>query len=374
MQSFTKEVAGFDFFEKAFNLKMSFEYVDSDKDGREDDVRIGVYFNDVLYNNELVVARDYKMTNYLLAFTDDGEAHPLEINNPKKQNVVPIQPDENLKKISFSSFSIEDAEFTDINVTDFCTSGAYRDLMKGKTLDGTLFHGRVKFGEKGGAELRFGGLATAWLGLRITGHADGTIILTEAELNAPEKQFSYLFNPYEAGCELVGAWLDLKISTQFVDCDNDGVVDDVKLGIWFNDVLYQNEYIYLCNYAPHMGSYLSIYSSNKEGYISIESVEVDNTIELTLFGFDDNYKSRFKTLKKDKVEGVPLGVTAEYDTVDYGVKAMEDALEQKQDAGNTLDDKSGTVPYVTFIAAGAILVILSGGCVFLYTKKRKKQA
>ena len=103
----------------------------------------------------------------------------------------------------------------------------------------------MKFSKNGDTELRIGGTTSAWLGLRITGIIDGSIMLTEAEQNTPEKQFSYLFTPYLAGCELVGEWLDLKLSIQFVDHDGDGAKDDVKLGVWFGGKLYNNNFKFI---------------------------------------------------------------------------------------------------------------------------------
>ncbi len=373
LQTYTKDIVGFDFYKEAFNLKVSFEYIDADEDGDKDDVQIGVFFNDVLYNNRFVVAKNYKMTNYLLAYTDDSALHPLELKSTKAViPSAPIKPDKDLKEISFSSFGIEDAEFDEIDISNFCTFGSYQTLEEDATLDGTLFHGKVKFGKAGGSELRFGGLSTPWLGIRITGNADGSIILSEAEGGLPEKQFSYSFNPYDAGCELVGVWLDLQISTQFVDSDKDGKKDDVQLGIWFNDVLYMNEYIILRDYAPHMGTYLSIYCFNEEGYIAIKSVEVDNTISLSMFGFDDDYEKCFKASQKDKVEGEPLGVTTEYDIVEYKFSEGKKASEVELVDDNTVDKSMNGWKYGIFGLAGVVVLAGIIICIILAKKKKEK--
>lgn len=99
------------------------------------------------------------------------------------------------------------------------------------------------------------------------------------------------------------------MSVQYVDSDGDGKKDDVKLGIWFDGVLYENKYIYIADFAESMGSYMGIYSSNPESHISIRSIEVETYIDLALFGFDDNYASRFKTTGDYYVAGEPRGVT-----------------------------------------------------------------
>ena len=64
-----------------------------------------------------------------------------------------------------------------------------------------------------------------------------------------------------AGVPLVGKEVDVKISIQYVDQDGDGSENDVKLGMWFNDKLYNNEYIYLKNYTDldySMGTWMTL--------------------------------------------------------------------------------------------------------------------
>ena len=373
LQVYTKDKAGVDFFKKDFDLKISFEFIDSDNDENKDDLQMGVYFNNVLYNNELVVARDFEMTKFLLARTDDAELHPLELKVVRDDNEVAIRPDKSLKEISFSSFGIEDAVFDDIDVSRLCATGSYYDIEEGNTLDGTLFHGVVKFSKVGSCELRFGGLISPWTGIRIMGASDGNIYVLDAEGDAPEKQYSYILNPYDAGCQLVGKWLDLKISTQFVDVDGDGKKDDVQLGFWFNDVLYKNEYIVLMNYRKNMGSYLSIYCFDANTDIAIKSVELNNTISLDIFGLDDNFKKQFASTGKDPVVGEPLGVTQEYETADYHLDMTREAMEVEKPGGDSTVHQSVKLRYVILAAIGS--VCLAGIIVWLilFVKKRKNR-
>ena len=53
----------------------------------------------------------------------------------------------------------------------------------------------------------------------------------------------------------------MKVSIQYVDNDGDGTKNDVKVGMWFNDKLYENKYIYLKDYANlgySMGTWMTI--------------------------------------------------------------------------------------------------------------------
>ena len=368
--TYTKKVAGVNFYEAPFNLKVSFEYVDSDNDSANDDVKVGVYFNNELYHNDYTYFRDFAMTKWLLAYTDDGKAHPLRLRLPNEKDAEPIAPPTDLKVITFSSFGIDDADFTEIDTTNFLAKGQYRDIVKGATLDGTLFHGKVKFSTIEGCQIRYGGLETPWLGL-ILGTANEEILaLWEAEMNLPEKEIAIHFMEGEAGTTLTGEWLDLKMSTEFVDYDGDGKKDDVKFGIWFNDRMYRNTYYYFVDYAPHMGSYMCVYSQVEESHISIQSVEVDDYIDLAFYGFGDNYRSWFSDETAYIAKGEPLGVTVEYDTVDYELDTSVKKVELK-DTGISADGDSSIMPIVAWIAGA----VLATGAVFLivfFGKKRNK--
>ena len=309
LMSFQTNTAGVNFYEKKFNLKVSFEYIDSDSDGAKDDLKLGVYFNDRLYDNEYVVIKDRvaDMTKWLLIYTDDIVAHPLTVRLPGEKDPDPIQPDEELKIITFSSFGIEDADFTNIDTGNFCASGLYRDVIKGKTLDGTLFHGKVKFSTAYGADIRLGGVKDGWTGIRLATTGDGCLILEDTAIE--NKKLSKILVPTVAGSTLTGKWLDLMMSIQYVDHDGDGKQDDVKLGVWLNGVLYENQYIYIDDYTECLGSYMGIYSSNPNSHISIRSIKLKEYIDLALFGFDDAYMKRFKTTANYRVNGTPHGVS-----------------------------------------------------------------
>lgn len=121
-----------------------------------------------------------------------------------------------------------------------------------------------------------------------------------------------------------------------------------------------------------MGTNLSVYSYNPEGYIAIKSVKVDDKISLSMFGFDDDYKDYFKTATKDKVKGEPLGVTADYDTVDYKYNKDKTASEVE------LVDDNSTIPgaqnwkYGVLALAGIVVAAGLVICILLARKKKEK--
>lgn len=78
------------------------------------------------------------------------------------------------------------------------------------------------------------------------------------------------------------------LTTEYVDSDKDGKKDDVKFGIWFNDVLYNQEYIYFPNLVPEMGSNFTICASqdNPKSYIFVQSdPKIKTVVDFSLYGF-----------------------------------------------------------------------------------------
>ena len=89
-----------------------------------------------------------------------------------------------------------------------------------------------------------------------------------------------------AGVDVVGGSYDLKISIQYVDDAT------IKMGIWFNDALYDNKYVYVDvseKSNDKLGLYMGITSTTGGGTITLERKHV----ELQSLGwkdFDVNYK------------------------------------------------------------------------------------
>ena len=89
-----------------------------------------------------------------------------------------------------------------------------------------------------------------------------------------------------AGVDVVGGSYDLKISIQYVDDAT------IKMGIWFNDALYDNKYVYVDvseKSNDKLGLYMGITSTTGGGTITLERKHA----ELQSLGwkdFDVNYK------------------------------------------------------------------------------------
>ena len=285
-------IAGTELVGKKFNLKISILFFENDGDGNKNDVQLGIWINDVLYNNSYIILPDYaeQMGGYLGVYCKT-ENTSMTIQAGMSDYGEAIIPDPSLKEISFSSFGIKDGIYG-YKDNDLAASGGYYDAVKGTTLDGTLFHADVKF-SSGKMMLRYGGKNSAWEGLWF--QSDGNHIkLWDGE------NLICRFLPEIAGTQLVDNMFNLKMSIVYVDSDSDGMEDDVQLGIWFNDVMYKNAYIYLTDFALKMGSLLGIYSPKEEETLEIHSVDIYNGIDYGIFGFDKDYENYLKTTGIEK--------------------------------------------------------------------------
>ena len=214
----------------------------------------------------------------MLLFTSCGKQEqqkPTVTDTPKKQERL----SEDLKQITFRDFGIKDGPYTDT-----VKQGQY----SGESLNGTVFCGKVTFSEEGRARLVLGG-TTSQGGFALSTVKDietgKTVLqLSDSDLDRSGAKFEeYYFNSDVAGVPLIGEELDLKLSIEFVDADKDKKEDDVKLGVWFADKLYNNEYIYLKNYTEtghSMGNWLAVTLQDASiTVVSIGSVELETIPE-----------------------------------------------------------------------------------------------
>lgn len=286
-------IAGTTLVGQKFNLKISILFMDNDEDGNKNDVQLGIWINDVLYNNSYIILPDYmEKLGGNLGIYCKTEDTSVTIQARKVDYGEAIMPESSLKEISFSSFGIKDGIYG-YKKNDLAVTGGYYDVMKGTILDGTLFNADVKFSSYK-MMLRYGGKKSAWEGLWF--ESDGDIIKLWDGKNLVCK-----FLPEIAGTQLVDNTFNLKLSIVYVDSDSDGVKDDVQLGVWFNDVMYRNRYIYITDFAPQMGSLLGIYSSKEGETLEVRSAEVYNGIDYGIFGFDKNYESYLKTTGIERI-------------------------------------------------------------------------
>lgn len=193
-------------------------------------------------------------------------------NNSKNPETL----DPGYKMITLGNFGIKDGTYRSV-----IEKGSYALSMHKK-----VFSVDIEFSSDLGEDFRYGSQVDGWHGLRFW--SDGSVLRME---DVDGYTSTYTFAPLIAGTKLVDREFNLKLSTEYVDSDNDGRKDDVKLGVWFNDKLYNNKYIYLKDYKDVLGKYIGVYCSNDIAYIKVKSVEgIPTGVDYTIFGFTRDWK------------------------------------------------------------------------------------
>ena len=267
-------------------VALSVEYV-SVTDGKVT-MKVGVFFDRVLYNNTYYTVKDVP-EDYLkqsVRFYPVGKLNAVASLGGKQEEREKVLVPVDMKNITFMDAGILDG-------TDDTFTGDFGL----ETLNGTVFSAIMRYNVPGSRMhyglvrevSTFGGIA-----FRLE---DGKLVVSNEK--APEgatgdgilhnMPFRLLvIEPKEAG---VGdTFLDkefrLQVSTEFVDMDNDGQVNDIKLGVFINGYLYRSEYVYIKDNAKQLGTEIN-FNTGTAGYYASYNYE-GSFQELTAkdFGLD----------------------------------------------------------------------------------------
>ncbi len=278
---FTPEIAKTQFKDTRILLQITTERVDSDNDGNYDDIKLGVWFNGTLYDNVyiyLVDAVDNIRQNFALIQKDqksDEGYVTIESYSERSSNIERVPS--YLPEITFTDYDITDRTTT--WQTKICDGNIVGTVFSGYfDVDGKIW---FQYGGKGAGKDDF------WKGMRIS--FDGEKMYLGS--SSGEFRGSYTFTTEKAGVEFYGNSFLLQISLEKVDSDNDKIADDVKLGVFFNGVLYDNTYIYLVDAADKFGNNIAIIQPDQipaNGRATIKSIK--KKVDFTEFGFTEQWK------------------------------------------------------------------------------------
>ena len=272
------------FLNKEIDLTIKVTEYDIDKDGESTDVYIGIYFGGNLYQNIFVKGSLLEtngasrgLGNVLACPQGAAELDPL----PEK---VATEP--SLDEVDFIDLHVESGLYT-FNANKLALSRNYKKGFVNKTFVGT-----VNFSDKAGSYITLAGRQNAWEGIQIRVLKDGKLFLSEAnnrfgamELD-PAKANTDTFNNKD---------ITVKLSFEQVDLDDDGMLDDIRLWLYFDDVLYNGKPIkQLVDYAQYIGTYFGIYSSNEKAYVKVTAPIRE--VDFSIMGFSKDWK---KTLGLD---------------------------------------------------------------------------
>lgn len=225
-----------------YELKISMDVVDSDGDGAEDDLKVGVWFNDKFYANSSTedgyIYWTDKTTNFgtTLALRADAAGSYVKIGSPKL----------NVKE--YDAITTTDIGLPEAIYNPY--SGNCAGRYNGESMDGVLFSANLDFKKSTGNYIRFAGKEGAvWNAMQFE-YSDGNLYMDSKNMSS----IGYVRYRVNYG-EIPNEVFNLRISMDYVDFDRDGFRDDVKMGVWINDVLTNNnQYIYYIDMVSYIGN------------------------------------------------------------------------------------------------------------------------
>lgn len=253
------------FLDEAFDLAIVTTREDLDGDNVYDDAGFGLWINDHFCGRFFV--KDYVSKNYT------NEWHVVFAPNWVGKAEVTLS-DIEARTDAFASLYLDNMSGgnTEAGVygwgEDLTNPEAieiqYPDTVPAQytNMDGVYFSSNVRF-SKGNVYLYYGGNASkksGWwaLYLRAIDESKSKLILNYP-LDA-SNTFQMDLKETIAGVQLYDKTFKLGISTRNVDSDGDGYFDDLQVGVWFDDKLYNNQYLYFTDKADALESNLTVYS------------------------------------------------------------------------------------------------------------------
>ena len=237
-----------------FTLHISTEIGEFGGAADKDDIKLGIFINEYLYNDQ-----------YLYIY-DQADVFTDNLNfNEKTDTVwasVPTEPKP--LPTDFTNITLIDAGIRNGN------GNIYGEFYTLESMDKTLFSAKMKF-SKNSSRLHFGmsnAVDGKFVGVGI--RLDGTNLVVENEVGDQEGALTNLpsrtIEPQVAGVgdTFVDQQFRLQISTEFVDRNGEGGNNDVKLGIFINGTLYLNSYIYILDQAELFGTRININEGGAE--------------------------------------------------------------------------------------------------------------
>lgn len=291
--------------------------MDADADGFKDDVMLGIWINDVMVA-PLCAGSQAEENGYVylydvavnfgagLALYPVYENCPITLRSAEIADPPPPPPVEIVPPPS---------NLTNITINDFAgvrpgqiIGDAAGQLKELTSFDGTLFSVDLNLITSTPGEatyIRFGGKENGWEGFSLQTSSSGQLVFYNYLKGGSTLAF---FDSAIAGVKFFEETFNVKVSFEFFEADGDGKKDDIKIGIYFNDALYNAEFLYVYDLAPEMTTYFLAYTDDAEAHpLWLDQLE-PKVIDLSMFGFSEDYKSQFgPTSDKLTVDGVPLG-------------------------------------------------------------------
>ena len=265
------EDLGFDLADTAIKMKAIFTFENVSADGTIADVVVGVVINNSYrraFRAEEIAVDTMPLGLFVYA---DGSTNPLTVS---VNEILPSY----LIEVSPADFGIADKRYKAEDQTSLTAMGVkgelsnqYKDATTNMTLDGKVFSANVKFvGEN--SQLSIGGVKVgSWHGFSVTRTSTGFAFASNSASWCGMDALA--IDPLKAGLSSADDAFNLKISCEFEDVNGDGTDDCIKFGIWFNDKLYDNAYVYTKSIPTDIGCGAFICCKSEGGFIDIATEE-----------------------------------------------------------------------------------------------------
>ena len=281
-------------------IRLSIEVTNLDNDGSDDDVRFWLYFGDELYKGgPIQEAIDYagNLGKHLGIYSSHAESSvtiaskvtPPEPEEPAPEEPVPEEP--TFPEITFNSFSSTAASGTisdgtyGFNNEKFAITGYLADGFANKTFVGT-----VNFTDKHTTTICFAG-KDGWGGVWLYTSATGQLSFKDRHSSfAP---ISIDTRELKAENVPLGQNVEIRLSIEVTNLDDDGLDDDVRFWLYFGDELYKGRPIQeAIDYTQYLGQYLGIYSSQEGSSVTIASKKRPAVkVDFSIMGFTEEWEA-----------------------------------------------------------------------------------
>ncbi len=252
---------------------ISVDYFDLNTSAGTAKLKIGVWFNGELYKGNYFTTGDIN-TSYLAR-----RIHTYSMNGVYVYSVSTTTTSHTVPE--FDSFTVADTSPTFANAN--VNTGNFVGTIPANSLDEKIFTLKVNYTANSQQFHYAGAVGSNYSGFTLyTADSGATLYLRQVAGSVVSNFVNanyYAEDIFGEGGSFFNEFV-LQISTEFVDIDNDGNEDDVKLGIWFNGKLGNGHYLYYIDAASGLGKNIS---ANEGGAPKLYSYYEELPTELSTY-------------------------------------------------------------------------------------------
>ena len=248
--------------DESIKMQITFCYL-NEKDGVAD-VRVAIVFDDtyrVVYTMKNMHTSVLEGKMFLWANSDET---PLTVS-------VGITPSSNLLEVTPADFGIADGIY-EYNSNDLSVAGSLKNFYTNAgelTVQGKILSLNVAF-LTSGSNIRVGGNdGMGWNGVEFKRINDTQFQFAPTETSTNLQ--TNILDIEDMGLTSISEEFNLKLSFEYIEYEGDGNPNDVRFGVWINNSLYKESYIYSLNDANYYGNWFGVYCPEEGTSIQVSS-------------------------------------------------------------------------------------------------------